>query len=98
MFSQAEMSQGSELCFLQTDAGQRVQQGAVGRAGGCSWGTRHFGRCWGAQAGWRSREVPSAASAKRGAGAVVTRLGSVLAVCRVSSFAEDFEDRVPNRD
>lgn len=42
--------------------------------------------------------MPSAASAKRGAGAVVTRLGSGLAVCRVSSFAEDFEDRVPNRD
>lgn len=42
--------------------------------------------------------MPSAASAKRGAAAVVTRLGSVLAVCRVSSFAEDFEDCVPNRD
>lgn len=50
MFSQAEMSQGSELCFLQTDvaygpalAGQRVQQGTVGRAGGCTWCTRHLG-------------------------------------------------------
>lgn len=50
VFSQAEMSQGSELCFLQTDvaygpalAGQRVQQGTVGRAGGCTWCTRHLG-------------------------------------------------------